>query len=222
MLLISSTRMSKTSRIKPFFIYLAFNAIHPYTSPPQRFIGTTGLTKREDNIHMVNENVGEILDKLDALNLSDNTLVIFTSDNGPNRCREDSIIDKHPPAGPWRGYKTGIWEGSTRVPFLARWPGRIPAGQSTDHLLGLTDLLATTAAICGTPLPDGAGPDSVNQLPALLQDATRLQPRPPLVTASAKGVLSIRDGEWKAIFGTKWSGGLEGNNSLPPPAGNPP
>ena len=106
-----------------------------------------------------------------------------------------------------RGQKTGAWDGGTRVPFLARWPGQIPVGATTDHLICLTDLLATFAALCDKPLPKGAGPDSVNQLPALLGQQKDVVPRPPLVTATYRGLLTLRHGDWKAIFGTKWSGG---------------
>jgi arylsulfatase A len=80
-------------------------------------------------------------------------------------------------------------------------------GSTSDQLVGLTDVLATLAALCGEPLPDGTGPDSFNQLPALLQKKDEIKPRSAMVTASYRGLLTLRHGDWKAIFGTKWSGG---------------
>jgi len=149
-------------------------------------------------------------------------LLIFTTDNGP--INSPTARKKgHQPTGPYRGLKTNVWDGGTRVPFVARWPGHIPAGATTDQLIGLTDMLATVAALCGSPLPNGAGPDSVNQLPALLQQKDDIAQRSALVTASYGGFLTIRDDNWKAVFGTKWTGG---HPNAPyggkPPKGTPP
>ena len=191
---------------KPFFIYLALNAIHGTVKVPKRYEGKTGMSNREDKILWMNESVGRVLAALDDMKLADDTLVIFTSDNGPTQSAKGKAMG-HEATGPYRGFKTTAWEGGTRVPFLARWPGKIPVGFTTDHLIGLTDLLATFAALCDAPLPEGAGPDSVNQLPALLGQEENIEQRPPLVTATYRGLLTLREGNWKAIFGTKWSGG---------------
>ena len=118
----------------------------------------------------------------------------------------------HEPTGPYRGFKTCAWDGGTRVPFVARWPGHIPAGAKSNHLVGLVDMLATFAALCENPLPDSAGPDSVNQLPALLQQKEKITPRPAMVTATYRGLLALRKDKWKVIFGTKWSGGHTNEN----------
>ena len=112
------------------------------------------------------------------------------------------------------------------MPFLARWPDNIPAGATTDHLIGLTDVLATIAEVCGAPLPGDAGPDSVNQLSVLLQNKDEIVERPALVTCSYAGFFAIRQGKWKAIFGTKWTGGHSAPHfgGLPPkgtPSDNP-
>ena len=190
----------------PFFIYLPLNAIHGAVKVPARFEGKTGMTKREDKILWADQNVGRMLDALDQMKLTDDTLVIFTTDNGPLNS-PTARKNGHEPTGPYRGFKTGAWDGGTRVPFAARWPNRIPAGATSDHLIGLVDMLATFAEMCGEPLPEGAGPDSVSQLAAILQDKENITPRPALVTATYRGLLALRQGEWKAIFGTKWSGG---------------
>jgi len=207
---------------RPFFIYLPLNAIHGAVSVPKRFQGKTGMALREDKIPWVNESVGKMLAALDRLKLKDDTLLIFTADNGP--INSPTARKKgHQPTGPYRGLKTNVWDGGTRVPFVARWPGHIPAGATTDHLIGLTDMLATIAAVCGEPLPAGAGPDSVNQLPALLRQKDAIAQRPALVTASYRGFLTLRDEKWKAVFGTKWSGGHPGAAyGGPPQKGMPP
>lgn len=196
---------------RPFFVYLPLNAIHGAVKVPKRFEGKTGMTKREDKILWADQSVGRILAALDRMKITDDTLVIFTTDNGP--LNSPTAREKgHEPTGPYRGFKTCAWDGGTRVPFVARWPGRIPVGESTDHLIGLVDMLATFAALCGEPLPEGAGPDSVNQLPALLQQKEKITPRPAMVTATYRGLLALRHENWKAIFGTKWSGGHTNTN----------
>ena len=207
---------------RPFFVYLPLNAIHGAVAVPERFIGKTEMSKREDKILWANQSVGRILAALDRLKLSEDTLAIFTTDNGPTNSA--SAREKgHQPTGPYRGLKTSVWDGGTRVPFVARWPGRIPVGATTDQLIGLTDMLATLAALCGKTLPGGAGPDSVNQLPVLLQQKEKITRRPALVTASYRGFLTLRKDNWKAVFGTKWTGGHT-NDAYGgrPPKGTPP
>ena len=193
---------------KPFFVYLPLNAIHSAARCPKRYQGKSSFSEREDKIHWVNESVAEMLSTIDRLKLADDTLVLFTSDNGPN-CVREAIEAGHLSAGPYRGFKTCSWDGGTRVPLVARWPGHIPEAVTTDNLIGLTDVLATIAAICGEPLPAGAGPDSVNQLPLLLQQKEQISLRPSFVTTSNSGLYSLRQGKWKVIFGTKWSGGIK-------------
>jgi len=206
---------------RPFFVYLPLNAIHSAVSVPKRYAGESRLTYREDKILWVNESVGKMLAALNRMSLTDGTLVIFTTDNGP--INSPAARNKgHQPTGPYRGLKTNVWDGGTRVPFVARWPGQIPAGVTSDHLIGLTDMLATFAALCGSPLPEGAGTDSVNQLPALLQKEQNIAERPALVTSSYLGFLTIRQDKWKAVFGTKWSGGHYANTyGDAPPKGTP-
>ena len=207
---------------RPFFVYLPLNAIHGAVAVPKRYVGESGMSQREDKILWANESVGRMLAALDRMKLSDDTLVIFTTDNGP--INSPTARKKgHQPTGPYRGLKTTVWDGGTRVPFVARWPRHIPAKAATDHLIGLTDMLATFAALCNEPLPDGAGPDSFNQLPVLLQQKEKITQRPALVTASYRGFLTLRQDNWKAVFGTKWTGGHT-NDAYGgrPPKGTPP
>jgi arylsulfatase A-like enzyme len=191
---------------KPFFIYLPLNAIHGATLPPERFKGKSGIGSTGDKCMWLDENVGKILKALDKLDASDNTLVIFTSDNGPVTPKNSMPGSAHSPAGPYRGYKTDAWDGGCRVPFLVRWPKRIKAGRTHDSLLCLTDMLATFASLLGESLPQWAGEDSINQLPTLL-GKTEKSARENLITQSYTGVLSVRQGPWKLIIDTEGSGG---------------
>jgi arylsulfatase A len=156
--------------------------------------------------------VGQIVKTLDKLGISDNTLLIVTSDNGP---REG--VNGHKSAGDLRGLKGGIWEGGHRVPFIARWPGKIKAGTTNDEVVCLTDLIATCAAIVGTELPNDAGQDSFNILPALLGEKPDEPIREAIVHHSGSGVFAIRQGEWKLILESKGAGYHDG----PPKSGLP-
>jgi arylsulfatase A len=189
----------------PFFIYLPLNAIHLATLVPERFKGKSGVDDAGDKCLWVDESVGKVLEVLDKYDLSGNSLVIFTSDNGPLAPRVQT--KQHQPAGPYRGYKTDAWDGGYRIPFIARWPGSIPAGSTSDQLFSLTDVFATIAALVGHELPQWAGEDSFNQLPSLLGKSPPYPVRQSIVLQSYTGILSIRTNRWKLILDTKGSGG---------------
>jgi arylsulfatase A len=194
-------------------VYLPLTGIHHPIEPPKRFAGKSGDGGRGDLCLWLDECVGRILDTLDRLKLADNTLVFFASDNGSYFIGDRSSWTSstgHRPSGPYRGYKTDIWEGGTRVPFLARWPGRIPAAAKSDHLLCLNDMLATFAGLHGVKLPEHAGEDSINQLSALL-GRSQGENRQDLVTHSYTGVFAVRQGHWKLILDTEGSGGHRGS-----------
>ncbi|MCF7849463.1 MAG: arylsulfatase [Kiritimatiellales bacterium] len=191
----------------PFFVYLALNAIHGAVKCPHEFLGKTGISERTDKCLWLNKSVGRVLDTLDRLNLADDTLVIFTSDNGPFAARGNDLKKGHDASGPYRGFKTDAWDGGTRVPFIVRWPGKVKAGTTTDTLLCLTDIMATLAAVTGQPLPPWAGEDSFNQLPAWIGEETT-PARDGMITQSYTGILAIRRGKWKLILDTLGSGGF--------------
>ncbi len=202
-------RFIEKNSSRPFFVYLPLTAPHNPFQPPKRLAGKTGDGPRGDMCLWADESAGRILDTLDRVKLAGNTLLIFTSDNGAvfNGDRKTwTVSTGHRPSGPYRGYKTDIWEGGTHVPFVARWPGRITAGSTNGHLLCLADMLATFASLQGVTLPEYAGEDSFDQLPALLGKA-RGEMRDSLITHSYTGVFSIRQGAWKSIFDTEGSGG---------------
>ncbi len=184
----------------PFFLYFATHDIHVPRVPHPRFRGATSMGPRGDAIAEFDSSVGQVLATLNELKLTDNTLVILTSDNGPvlDDGYADGAVEKlgdHKPAGPLRGGKSSAFEGGTREPFIVRWPSHVPAGQTSDALVGQIDLLASLSALTGQKLPNHAGPDSVNVLPALLGESPN--GRESLVEQG--GTLAIRQGKWKLI-----------------------
>jgi arylsulfatase A-like enzyme len=188
------------NRDRPFFLYFATHDIHVPRVPHPRFHGKTTMGPRGDAIVEFDWSVGQILKALDDAKLSDNTLLILTSDNGPvlnDGYKDDAVekIGKHKPAGPLRGGKGGAFEGGTRVPFIVRWPNRVPAGGESDALVCQIDFLRSLAALSGRPLPNRAGPDSVNVLPALLGESKT--GRDSLVEQGR--AIAVREGVWKLI-----------------------
>ncbi|HMC11195.1 MAG TPA: arylsulfatase [Pirellulaceae bacterium] len=185
----------------PFFLYFATHDIHVPRVPHSRFAGSTSLGPRGDVIQELDWSVGQILATLDRLKLVENTLVIFSSDNGPvldDGYADDAVerLGSHKPAGPYRGGKYSIYEGGTRVPFLARWPARIKPAVS-PALISQLDLVASFAELTGQKLTADAAPDSMNVLPALLGESQRGRE---LLVEHANG-LAIRRGNWKYIAG---------------------
>jgi len=191
---------AKTGR--PFFLYVPLTSPHTPIVPTPEWQGKSGLGAYGDFTMQTDAVVGDILAALDQHGLSGNTLVIFTTDNGCSPAADTPGLEKqgHFASAGFRGYKADIWEGGHRVPFIARWPGRIQAGTQSDQLICLNDLLATCAELLGSPLPATAGEDSVSILPALLGSA-RTSLRDAVVHHSIDGVFSIRQGPWKLIFG---------------------
>jgi arylsulfatase A-like enzyme len=183
----------------PFFLYFATHDIHVPRVPHPRFAGRTGMGPRGDAIAQLDWCTGEILKTLDRLGIAEDTLVLFTSDNGPvvdDGYRDDAAekLGGHRPAGPLRGGKYSAFEGGTRVPFLVRWPARVKPGVS-EALVCQVDLLASLAALVGQDLGAADAPDSDDLLPALLGESPL--GRDLLVEHAA--VLALRQGPWKLI-----------------------
>ena len=188
-----------------FFLYFATHDVHVPRVPHPRFRGTSRCGTRGDVIQELDGSVGEVMAALDKHGLANDTLVIFTSDNGgvmDDGYQDGSGDDTsgHRCNGPLRGFKGGLYEGGTRVPFIARWPGKVPAAATSRQLICHTDLLATAAALVGKELPAGAGPDSLDQLPALLAERPE-SPRRESLVVHGGGRLAIREGPWKLIPG---------------------
>ncbi|HSJ03303.1 MAG: arylsulfatase [Verrucomicrobium sp.] len=184
---------------KPFFLYFATHDIHVPRVPHARFVGKTEMGARGDAIVQLDWCVGEILSTLDRLKLTDDTLIIFSSDNGPvvdDGYQDEAVarLGAHKPSGPIRGGKYSNFEGGTRVPFIVRWPARIKPGTS-DALVCQIDLLASFAGLTGQELPADAAPDSQDVSTALLGDSKT--GRDTLVEHASQ--LSLRQGTWKYI-----------------------
>lgn len=183
----------------PFFLYFSTHDIHVPRVPHPRFAGQSGLGPRGDAIVQLDSCVGEVLNALDRLSLVNDTLVIFTSDNGPvvddgYRDQAVELLDGHKPAGPLRGGKYSAFDAGTRVPFLVHWPGRVMPGTS-EALVCQIDLLASMAATVGQPLDASAAPDSFDVSRALLAESPA--GRDHLVEHA--GVLSLIKRDWKYI-----------------------
>jgi arylsulfatase A len=201
----------KERKDKPFFLYLATTNIHHPFTPAKRFQGTSQCGLYGDFIHELDWIVGEILSCLEDSGLSDNTLVIFTSDNGGmfNHGGQAAFKAGHRQNGDLLGFKFGVWEGGHRVPMIVRWPGNVKAGTTSNQLIGNVDMLATFAAATGQKLDKPQQADSVNMLPAFLGEPEK-QIRDHLVLAPNKGThLSVRKGKWMYIP-RQGSGGFGG------------
>lgn len=184
---------------RPLFLYFALTAPHTPVLPEEPFRGRSRAGEYGDFVVQTDWVVGRVLDTLDRLELAENTLVILTSDNGstmtirPFFAQYDHATNYH-----FRGQKSDVWEGGHRVPFLARWPAKIPSGTTCDATVCLTDLLATFAQIVGETLPETCGEDSFGLLPLLTGEADTV-PRPPVVMHSISGKFAVRQGDWKFI-----------------------
>ncbi|WP_217647149.1 sulfatase-like hydrolase/transferase [Planctomicrobium piriforme] len=190
------------NQAQPFFLYFAYHDIHVPRVPHARFAGKSGMGPRGDAILEMDWCTGQVLDALERLQLTEKTLVIFTSDNGP--VLDDGYVDdaveklgSHQPSGPYKGGKYSLYEGGTRVPFLVSWPGRIRAGESSA-LVCQIDFLASLGALTGTDLSQikTAG-DSQNVLPALLGESQI--GRQELVEQGGGNQLALRSGNWKFL-----------------------
>lgn len=206
---------------KPLMLYVAFPAPHTPWLPAKEFVGMSQASLYGDFTVMVDAMVGRILKALDESDMTDDTLVIFSSDNGPTWYDKDVAKFQHDSAGDWRGMKADAWEAGHRVPFIARWPGKIPANSVSNQLICFTDMLATFAAIVGEELPKEAGPDSFNMLPAMLDETSNSKPiRPLFAMGSGSGLMTIRVGDWKLIDGLG-SGGFSKPSRIKPQPGDP-
>lgn len=207
---------------QPFFLYFPLTAPHKPVLPHKRFRGKSKRGPYGDFIIQVDATVGAVLDTLDRLKLTDNTLVFFTSDNGSfmhryeDEKKKDHVEDEtvqgyrpehHTANHVFRGTKADVWEAGHHVAFFARWPGKIRAGTVSDEPITHTDFFATCAAVTGAKLPDAAAEDSFSLLPLLTGKPADFR-RAPVINHSAAGMFAIREGKWKLVLGNG-SGGRE-------------
>lgn len=199
---------------EPFFAVLSTQIAHAPVLPAREYWGKTNGGPRGDFVWELDVLVGKLLDKLKELGIDENTLVILNSDNGAENVHYHRMMQEHQhdASGGWRGMKRDGWEGGHRVPFIARWPQAIPAGQVTKQMTNTTDIFATLASAVGYELKEKDATDSFDMLPVMLgmQDEEK-SVRPYLLTQSFKGDFQIRQGEWKYLD-HMLSGGEPGNN----------
>lgn len=184
---------------KPLMLYLAYPSPHTPWLPPEEFRGKSKAGLYGDFATMVDAEIGKVLDALTEEGMKDDTIVVFTSDNGPVWYDTDAERFGHDSCGPWRGMKADAWEAGHRMPFIVRWPGEVKAGTTADNIISFTDLMATFAEIIGEDLPDESCPDSFTFLSALRGGQRPY--RPPLVLESGRRLMTIRSGNWKLIEG---------------------
>lgn len=184
---------------EPFFLYFPIPAPHTPILPTPEFRGKSGTNAYGDFCLMVDDVAGQLMEAVEHAGVADNTLFIFTSDNGcsPQADFEDLASYGHHPSFVFRGHKADIYEGGHRIPLLIQWPDGIEAGSVSDETVCLTDLLATCADLMGTPLPDNAGEDSVSNLPVWRGNSLDSSLREATVHHSIDGSFSIRKGPWK-------------------------
>ena len=212
---------------KPFFLYLPLTGPHKPTQPHARFRGRSGLGEYGDFVVQVDWTVGRVMAALDETDVAEETLLIFTSDNGSYMHRyddqeardhvDDEHIqgfrgDRHRANGPWRGTKADIWEAGHHVPFFVRWPGRVAAGSQCDQTICLTDLYATFAEIVGAKRGPEEAEDSFS-----LRRMWSGEPSPrgaPVVHHSSAGMFALREGQWKLVLGNG-SGGRQAPRGKP-------
>ena len=179
----------------PFFLYLPLTSPHTPIVPTKEWQGKSGLSAYGDFVMETDWAVGEVLAALDKAGIADNTLLIFTSDNGCSPSAKPQFLEKHGhfPSEKRRGYKADIFDGGHRIPLIVRWPGKVKSDTRSDQLVCLNDLMVTCAEIVGAKLPENAGEDSVSLLPALRGE---IHPRA-VVHHSINGSFAIREGQWK-------------------------
>ena len=224
----------KQNHDKPFFLYLALVATHTHVTPHKKFRGTSAIGQLGDYLNELDFHVGEIMGTLEELDLTDNTILIFASDNGGQQndhhsagknldLKSDShdVAEKsktaktvarekfgHRTNGDFQGYKGSNFEGGFRVPLIVRWPGKIAPGTESEQVITLADTLATTAGLLGQSLPESAGGDSFDFTPVLLGKRVEGPIRESTILQTGKGLLAFRYGNWKLRFTKKpkWRG----------------
>jgi arylsulfatase A-like enzyme len=187
---------------KPFFLYLPLPSPHTPILPTEKWKGKSGLSDYADFMLMIDDYMGKLLDKVDEKGIAENTLIIFTSDNGCSPAagiKEMQDLD-HFPSFVYRGHKADIFEGGHRVPFLAKWPKQIKAGSTSDQTICLTDLMATFSKISGHELQDSEGEDSYDITPILNGSQTDQPLREATIHHSINGSFALRKDQWKLIM----------------------
>ncbi len=210
-------RRAKAREKKPFFLYLALSGPHTPYLPIAKFRGKSGAGDYGDFVETVDASVGDVLSALDRNGLAENTFLAFASDNGARWAPDEISQFGHRSNLDNRGQKSDVYDGGHRIPFIARWPGRIRPGSTSDELGCLVDLMATCASVAGVSLPQETAEDSSDLRPALLEGGGR-PIRHAVVHHSGSGMFAIRSGDWKLVLGLG-SGGFTQPARIQPRAG---
>ncbi|MEY3547824.1 MAG: hypothetical protein RLZZ552_191 [Verrucomicrobiota bacterium] len=206
----ATTWLEAQPKDRPFFLYFTPVAVHNPVTPDKELAGSSAAGAYGDWIHELDASVGRILATLDKMGATKDTMVLFTSDNGGVFKPENERLLQTAAFkaglkvnGAVRGGKHDVWEGGFKVPFIARWPGKVPAGSTAPQMVSVVDILATTAEIVGAPLPakEAGAEDSRSFLPALIPGAAEAKGREDMIVHSADGVFALRKGRWKWIEG---------------------
>lgn len=187
---------------QPFFLYLPLPSPHTPILPLEEWQGKSGLNPYADFVLMIDDYVGQLMETVEQAGIVDNTMIIFTSDNGCSpRAEFDELTAKgHDPSYVFRGHKADIYEGGHRVPFIVRWPSVVPAGSRSGQVICTTDLMATCAEIVGYSLKDNEAEDSYSLMPLLKGEEMQVPLREATVHHSINGSFAIRQGDWKLIM----------------------
>ena len=190
----------QAERDEPFFLYFSMTSPHEPVSPSPQFAGKSGIAPIADFVMETDWSAGKVIEALDKAGLRDDTLVVFTADNGHSHYTgwERLVAAGHQPSGPYRGHKGDIWEGGHRVPLLLRWPGKVAPGQ-TAQLVCLNDLFATCAELLRQPIPNDAAEDSFSFLP-VVEGRPSSALRDHIVHHSNMGEFAYRRDHWKLVF----------------------
>lgn len=209
----------QSKQSQPFFLYLPLPAPHTPWLPTGDQRGASNAGDYGDYVQLVDDAVGRVLRAIDSLGIGQNTLVIFTSDNGPYWRPQFAERFHHSATGPYRGMKGDAWEGGHRIPFIVRWPAVVKPNTTSDALTTLTNLSATCAAILQTGIPEAAAPDSYSILPVLKGEADHITDQPAVIHQASNGYLAIRKGPWKLIDGLGSGGFSEPHSEEAVPGG---
>ena len=202
-----------------FFLYLALTSPHTPWMPARDYQGKSGAGWYGDFVLHTDWAVGQVMKALEETKMKDNTLLIVTSDNGAHWTPEDIKKFGHSASNGRRGQKSDIWEGGHRIPFIARWPGRIKPGTVSEELICLGDLLATCAELVDEKLPAGVAEDSESVLPVLLGNKLEKPIHEAVIHHSGGGLFAIRQGDWKLIDGLGSGGFSTPRTEKPMPDG---
>ena len=182
---------------EPFFVYLALSSPHNPFLPPDFTLGKSKEGPRGDLVMVVDWSVGKIMEFLKKQGIEDNTLIIVTSDNGAVKGANGHLSEWK-----FKGYKSNIWEGGHRVPFLARWPGRIKPGTSSEEVISLTDMFASFSSLVSHTVTKNEGEDSYNVLPAIFGGKSIASNAAVRIFHSGAGFFAVRKGNWLLVQGT--------------------